>query len=135
MLSILFRGFPRGLSYADFLQGGELFRISDAFERLGSFLIRHEQSPTVLDISSSRDLYFPTMVGGVNRRNEADSATTEGDKMKKTIGSLIILGLVSILGPLGGQNSSPWLSGPLEDALAKAKSQGKMILVDFFSPG
>ena len=28
------------------------------------------------DISSSLDLYFLTMVGGVNRSNEADSATT-----------------------------------------------------------
>jgi len=50
--------------------------ISVALERPCGFLIRHEQFPTVLDISSSRDLYFLTMVGGVNRRNEADSATT-----------------------------------------------------------
>lgn len=32
-------------------------------------------------------------------------------------------------------SAQTWLSGPLEDALAKAKSQGKMVLVDFFSPG
>jgi len=32
-------------------------------------------------------------------------------------------------------SAQAWLSGPLEDALAKAKSQGKMVLVDFFSPG
>jgi hypothetical protein len=76
MLSILYRGFPLGLSHADFLQEGELFRISDAFERPCGFLNRYEQFPTVLDISSSRDLYFLTMVGGVNRRNEANSATT-----------------------------------------------------------
>ena len=50
--------------------------ISVALERPCGFLNRHEQFPTVLDISSSRDLYFLTMVGGVNRRNEADSATT-----------------------------------------------------------
>jgi len=39
-------------------------------------LIIKEQFPTVLDISSSRDLYFLTIVGGVNRRNEDDSTTT-----------------------------------------------------------
>jgi hypothetical protein len=39
-------------------------------------LNRHEQFPTVIDISSSHDLYFLTLAGGVNRRNEADSATT-----------------------------------------------------------
>jgi len=50
--------------------------ISVALERPCGFLNGHEQFPTVLDISSSRDLYFLTMVGGVNRRNEADSATT-----------------------------------------------------------
>lgn len=50
--------------------------ISVALERPCGFLNRHEQFPTVLDISSSRDLHFPTMVGGVNRSNEADSATT-----------------------------------------------------------
>lgn len=50
--------------------------ISVAFERPCGFLNRHEQFPTVLDISSSRDLYFLTIVEGVNRHNEADSATT-----------------------------------------------------------
>jgi len=45
-------------------------------ERPCGFLNSHGQFPTVLDISSSRDLHFPAMVGGVNRRNEADSATT-----------------------------------------------------------
>jgi len=50
--------------------------ISVALERPCGFLNRHEQFPTVLDISSSRDLSFLTMAGGVNRRNEAVSATT-----------------------------------------------------------
>ena len=50
--------------------------ISVALERPCGFLNRHEQFPTVLDISSSRDLSFLTMVGEVNLRNEADSATT-----------------------------------------------------------
>ena len=50
--------------------------ISVVLERPCGFLNRHEQFPTVLDISSCRDLHFPTMVGGVNRRNEAHSATT-----------------------------------------------------------
>jgi len=50
--------------------------ISVALERPCGFMNRHEQFPTVLDISSCRDLHFPAMVEGVNRRNEADSATT-----------------------------------------------------------
>jgi len=50
--------------------------ISVSFERPRGFLDRHEQFPTVLDISSSRDLYFLTMVGWENRHNEAYSATT-----------------------------------------------------------
>jgi hypothetical protein len=49
--------------------------ISVALERPCGFLNRHEQFPTVLDISSCRDLHFPKMVEGVNRPNEADSAT------------------------------------------------------------
>ena len=50
--------------------------ISVALERPCGFLNRHEQFPTVLDISSSRDLCSLAIVEGVNRRNEADSATT-----------------------------------------------------------
>jgi hypothetical protein len=50
--------------------------ISVALERPCGFLNRHEQFPTVLIISSSRDSYFLTMVGRVNRLNEIRSATT-----------------------------------------------------------
>ncbi|MCX6563448.1 MAG: hypothetical protein NTU60_07570 [Candidatus Aminicenantes bacterium] len=32
-------------------------------------------------------------------------------------------------------SAQTWLTGSLDDALAKAKSQGKMVLVDFFSSG
>jgi hypothetical protein len=49
--------------------------ISVAFERPCGFLNRHEQSPTVLDISSSRDLCLPTMVGWHNRGETASVAS------------------------------------------------------------
>jgi hypothetical protein len=41
----------------------EVWVISGAFERPCAFLARHEQFPALLDISSSHDPYFPTMVG------------------------------------------------------------------------
>lgn len=50
--------------------------ISGALERPCGFLARHEQSPTALGISSSRDLYFITMIGWLIRHKEAHSTTT-----------------------------------------------------------
>jgi hypothetical protein len=65
--------------------------ISGALERPCGFLARYEQFPTVpvksfknltvvIDISSSRDLYFLTMVGWANRHKEANSTTTAKKK-------------------------------------------------------
>jgi hypothetical protein len=51
----------------------EVWVISGVFERPCAFLARHEQFATVLDISSSHDLYFPTTVEWENRQQEAHS--------------------------------------------------------------
>jgi hypothetical protein len=51
--------------------------------------------------------------------------------MRKYVIVFYLLGFVAFSSAI----AQTWLSGPLEDALAKAKSQGKMVLVDFFSPG
>jgi len=50
--------------------------------------------------------------------------------MKKLFAfSLILLVFVS---SAAGQN---WFKGTLDDAFTEAKKEGKMVLVDFFSPG
>ena len=50
--------------------------------------------------------------------------------MKKLFAiSLLLLVFVS---SAAGQN---WFKGTLDDAFTEAKKEGKMVLVDFFSPG
>lgn len=50
--------------------------------------------------------------------------------MKKQLAlSLLLLVFVSTA---AGQN---WFKGTLDDAFTQAKNEGKMVLVDFFSPG
>ncbi len=50
--------------------------------------------------------------------------------MKKQLAlSLLLLVFVS---SAAGQN---WFKGTLDDAFIQAKNEGKMVLVDFFSPG
>ena len=50
--------------------------ISGAFGALNGIKGSAPHSQAFLDISSSRDLYFLTMVGWENRHKEAHSATT-----------------------------------------------------------
>ena len=50
--------------------------ISGALERPCGFLARHEQSPTALGISSSRDLYFITMIGWLNQQYTVPAGKT-----------------------------------------------------------
>jgi len=56
--------------------GGEGWVISGAFGALNGIKGSSPHSQAFLDISSSRDLYFLTMVGWKNRHKEAHSATT-----------------------------------------------------------
>ena len=55
--------------------------ISGAFGALNGIKGSSPHSQAFLDISSSRDLYFLTMVGWENRHKEAHSATTAERKL------------------------------------------------------
>jgi hypothetical protein len=48
--------------------------------------------------------------------------------MKKAFLVVCLLLLSTVL------SAQTWLTGPVDDALAKAKSQGKLLLLDFFAP-
>ena len=48
--------------------------------------------------------------------------------MKKTFAIVFFLFLSSL------PSAQTWLTGSVDDALAKAKSQGKLLLLDFFAP-
>lgn len=50
--------------------------------------------------------------------------------MKKV--SVSLMGLVCLLAFTAGASSPAWQTGSLEDALAKARSTGKLLLLDFF---
>jgi hypothetical protein len=47
--------------------------------------------------------------------------------MKKAFAIACFLLLSSLL------SAQTWLTGPVDDALAKAKAQGKLLLLDFFA--
>jgi hypothetical protein len=51
--------------------------------------------------------------------------------MKKT--SLAIVGLVLLAG--FAQAQAVWMTGSVDEALAKAKASGKLLLLDFFTSG
>lgn len=51
--------------------------------------------------------------------------------MKKLFAFSLLLLLVFV-SSAAGQN---WFKGTLDDAFTEAKKEGKMVLVDFFSPG
>ena len=51
--------------------------------------------------------------------------------MKKNI-SLIFAAICFLALSTASSTSLPWSSGSLEDALARAKSSGKLLLLDFF---
>jgi len=48
--------------------------------------------------------------------------------MKKAFAIVCFLLLSSLL------SAQTWLTGSVDDALAKAKAQGKLLLLDFFAP-
>ncbi len=50
--------------------------------------------------------------------------------MQKQLTGLAVL--VALVSTASAQN---WFKGTLDDALAKAKTENKKVLVDFFSPG
>ena len=50
--------------------------------------------------------------------------------MKKQFAFLLLL--LVFVSSAAGQN---WFKGTLDDAFTQAKNEGKMVLVDFFSPG
>lgn len=43
-----------------------------------------------------------------------------------------LIALACLLALTAGASSPAWLTGSLEEALAKAKSTGKLLLLDFF---
>lgn len=49
------------------------------------------------------------------------------NKVFLLLAALFLLALMS-----AASSTLPWSSGSLEDALAKAKSEGKLLLLDFF---
>jgi hypothetical protein len=50
-------------------------------------------------------------------------------RIKKRMTAFVCLFVVLAAGPVFSQN---WEKGPLEDAVAKAKASGKLIVLDFF---
>lgn len=53
------------------------------------------------------------------------------DRMKK----LAALGGLLLVASFAAAQTAPFLSGPLEEALAQAKTENKLVLIDFFSGG
>lgn len=94
-----------------------------SFKRPCGFLNRHEQFPTVptvLEISSSRDLNFFTIVGGVNRHNETYSATTPE---KQTLSSRPHLFPFSTTMAFLKQETFEITAGSLDEARAQVKGK------------
>jgi len=48
--------------------------------------------------------------------------------MKKAVAIISFLLLSTLL------SAQTWLTGPVDEALAKAKAEGKLLLLDFFAP-
>jgi len=52
--------------------------------------------------------------------------------MKKSVSLALILLLTAFV---AGASAETWFKGSLNDAIAKAKAENKLILLDFFSAG
>jgi len=58
------------------------------------------------------------------------ASVVRGTVMKKK--AYIMLAALCLLALASGASSQTWQTGSLEDALAKAKATGKLLLLDFF---
>jgi carbohydrate-selective porin OprB len=44
----------------------------------------------------------------------------------------VVMASLALVLAVSAASAQSWLAGPVEDALAKAKAQGKLLLLDFF---
>jgi carbohydrate-selective porin OprB len=44
----------------------------------------------------------------------------------------VVMAALALVLAVSAASAQSWLTGPVEDALAKAKAQGKLLLLDFF---